>query len=180
MKKRKGFAIVVVMFFAFAISIIMFALLRHNSNLTSQTKLTIYQMQAYYLAQSGMQLAKLHIYLLPKEIYNYYKNNPESSDNRNALDKCNSALYYPLDMKGTQRVKFKYDLFKNENTDDDIFPYEGNFNVTKLKYLLSDQNMKMTQDSYNIEIQASISMGKGKEKNITLEENFIVSRFAGR
>ena len=67
MKKRKGFAIVVVMFFAFAISIIMFALLRHNSNLSSQTKLTIYQMQAYYLAQYHEDAYQSHHQIDSKE-----------------------------------------------------------------------------------------------------------------
>lgn len=179
MKRRKGFAIVVIIFFAFVLAIIMFTLFRSNTNLSTQTKKTMYQMQAFYLAQSGLQLAKLHIYLLPKEIFNYYGNNPESDDSRNALSKCESRLYYPLDMYG-ERVNFKYDLYDNQNSKDDDFPYEGNFVVNKLKYLLSDDNMKMTQDSYRIEIEATVKLGKQKEFTDQLQENFIVSRFTGR
>ncbi len=178
MKKRKGFAVVIVLFFAFAISIVMFALFRHNSNLGTQTKLTIYQMQAYYLAQSCMQLAKLHIYLLPKEIFEFYQNKSENPET-DVIDKCCSQLYFPLDMHGNERIKKDYDLFSNNNSDDN-FPYEGYFNVQELKYILSDHDLKMTQDSYNIKVEAKVSLGKGKDFKQVLEENFIVSRFTGR
>ena len=59
--KRKGIAVVVVIFFAFAISIIMFTMFQSNTNLSNQTKQTIYAMQAYYLAHSCMQFGKLQI-----------------------------------------------------------------------------------------------------------------------
>ena len=176
MKNRKGIAVVIVIFFAFAISIIMFTMFQSNSNLTSQTKNTLYQMQAFYLAQSCIQFAKLHIYLLPKEMYDVYENDPNS--NKNALSTCDSSSCSGFVMTGDS-VKKDYDLFNGNNADGN-FPYEGKFGVKKLKYLMSDQNMKMTQDSYHIEVESEISLGKNKNYKETLSEDFIVSRFIGR
>ena len=176
MKNRKGIAVVIVIFFAFAISIIMFTMFQSNSNLTSQTKRALYQMQAFYLAQSCVQLAKLHIYLLPKEMYDYYENTPNSD--RNALSKCDSTNMPAFHM-GDNDVTNGYDLF-NGNNANGTFPYEGRFKVEKLVYLLSNQNMKMTQDSYHIEVESYIKLGKDKEYTEKVNEDFIVSRFIGR
>lgn len=181
MKKRKGFAIVVVIFFAFAISIFMSTMISSNSSLTNQTKMTIYQMQASYLAQSCLQFAKLHIYLLPKEVYNYYQNNMNDSSKVYALDSVNSGNYLRLDLSNS--VKNDYDLFISGKCAPEDFPYSGDFKVDKLKYMLSNDNMKMVQDSYHISVTASIwhgNKGKGREFTETIEEDFIVSRFAGR
>ena len=79
MAKRKGIAIMIVLFFAFAVGIVMFSMFQTNTNLSNQTKKTIYAMQAYYLAHSCMQFGKLQISLLPKEIYDYYGNGGNSN-----------------------------------------------------------------------------------------------------
>ncbi len=179
MKKnnRKGMAVVVVLFFAFAIAIIMFFMLRSNTNLNHQTKQTLYEMQANYLAQSAMQYGKLQIFLLPKEIYDYYSKNTGASD---CFDKCDSDLLPPLAMSAFYDPKAKYDLFENGKSPDLAFPYGGKFAITKCDYLLSNANMRMVQDSYRLEVEASISHGQKKDKSDTLSEEFIVSRFTGR
>ena len=177
MKNRKGLAVVIVIFFAFAIGIIMFAMFNSNTNLTNQTKQTIYQMQAYYLAQSGMQFAKLHIYLLPKEIYNFYGNTTDQNVG-NALDKCESRLFQCLSMDNKND---KYDLFTNGKSPDEDFPYKGEFKVKNLKYLLSNNNMKMVQDSYQIIVSSKIDHeSKDKKFQDEIEEQFVVSRSTRR
>lgn len=174
---KKGMAVVVVLFFAFAIAIIMFFMLQSNSNLTNQTKQTLYEMQANYLAQSAMQYGKLQIYLLPKEIYEYYSSNSGASD---CFDKCDSDYLPPLAMSAFYDPKSKYDLFENDKAPDLAFPYGGKFAITKCEYILSNANMKMVQDSYRLEVEASIAHGQKKEKSDTLSEDFIVSRYTGR
>ena len=68
LNKRKGIAVVLVLLFAISIAIIMFTVIKSTTNLGFQTKQTIYEMQAYYLAHSAMQYGKLLISLMPKEI----------------------------------------------------------------------------------------------------------------
>lgn len=177
-KNKKGLAIVVVMAFAFGIAIIMFAMVQSSSNLTAQTKRTIYQMQASYLAQSCIQFAKLHIFLLPKEMYNYYKDDRSKTD---SLENCQASLLPGIGMKNDNDISNDYDLFENDRAPVGKFPFKGDFHVEELKYLLSNDNMKMVQDNYHIKVFADVDLGKGKTfKTDPVEEDFIVSRFSGR
>lgn len=176
-KKRSGMAVMVVLFFAFAIGIIMFFMVRSSSNLGFQTKQTLYEMQAYYLAQSAMQYAKLHITLLPKEIYDYYGNGANTG---NALDKIDSDLLPPMAMTAFYDQTSKYDLYNESTSTDLVFPYAGRFYVENLEYLLSSDDMKMVQDSYRVKVHSEISHGKDKKHNDELEEEFVVSRYTGR
>ena len=174
---RKGIAVVVVIFFAFAIGIIMFTMLQSNTNLSSQTKQTIYAMQAYYLAHSCMQFGKLQISLLPKEIYDYYDNGANSG---NALLNSESSSIMPMAM---ENGKFAgYDLFKENKAPDDKFPYNGAFKISKLEYVPSNDDMKMVQDSYRLSVMAKIQHDDRGDKQFidTLDEEFIVSRYSGR
>ena len=174
---RKGIAVVVVIFFAFAIGIIMFAMFQSNTNLSYQTKQTIYAMQAYYLAHSGMQFGKLQISLLPKEIYDFYDNGANTG---NALMNSESSSLIDMSM---ENGKFPgYDLFKPNKAPDDKFHYNGAFKISQLDYVLSNDDMKMVQDSYRLTVMAKIQHDDRGEKQFidTLSEEFIVSRFSGR
>lgn len=176
-RKRKGIAVVVVIFFAFAIGIVMFTMFRSNTNLSNQTKQTIYAMQAYYLAHSCMQFGKLQISLLPKEIYDYYDN---GSNSGNALVNSESSSIMPMAMDSG---KFPgYDLYKANKDPDDKFPYNGSFKISKLEYVLSNDDMKMVQDSYRLSVMAKIQHDERGDKQFidTLNEEFIVSRYSGR
>ena len=177
MTKRKGIAVVVVIFFAFAIGIIMFTIVSSNTNLSSQTKQTIYEMQAFYLAHSCMQFGKLQISLLPKEIYDYYDN---GSNTGNALINTQSSLIMPMAMNNAQYNG--YDLYKTNKAPDDKFPYYGEFKISKLEYVLSNDDMKMVQDSYRLTAMAQIKHDERGDKQFidTINEEFIVSRYAGR
>lgn len=178
MKKRKGIAVVVVVFFAFAISIIMFTIVQSTSNLSYQTKNTLYEMQAYYLAHSAMQFAKLHIYLLPKEIYDYYGNS--SSTNGNALDKIDSSELFPMALTANYDSSKPYDLFEEGKSADMAFPFGGRFVVSKMEYLVSSDNMRMVQDSYRLRVESTVYHGRDKNHSDSLEEEFVVSRYSGR
>lgn len=176
--RKKGVAVVVVMFFAFAISIAMFFLLQSTSNLHYQTKRTVYDMQAYYLAQSALQYAKLHISLLPKEVYDFYGNGDNPSGN--ALSKCDSALVAPMSLDNFYNQAEKYDLYESGKSSDLSFPYSGRFSVTELKYVLSSGNMRMVQDSYKLSVEATILHGEGKSSKDSVTEEFVISRYSGR
>ena len=174
---RKGIAVVVVIFFAFAIGIIMFTMFQSNTNLSNQTKQTIYAMQAYYLAHSALQFGKLQISLLPKEIYDYYDNGANSG---NALLNSESSSIMPMAM---ENGKFPgYDLFKPNKAPDDKYPYNGAFKINKLEYVLSNDDMKMVQDSYRLSVMAKIQHDDRGDKQFidNLNEEFIVSRYSGR
>ena len=173
---RKGIAVVVVVFFAFAIGIIMFFMLRSNTNLNFQTKMALYELQANYLAHSAMQFGKLHIYLLPREIYEYYK----ADSGGNCLDKCESSNFPSMALSAFYDLKAKYDLFDTSKSPDNAFPYGGDFAITKCEHLLANEKMKMVQDSYRISVVANVKSGRDKEKGDSISEEFIVSRYSGR
>jgi hypothetical protein len=175
MAKRKGIAIMIVLFFAFAVGIVMFSMFQANTNLSNQTKKTIYAMQAYYLAHSCMQFGKLQISLLPKEIYDYYGNGGNSG---NALALTESGNILSMAMEGA--VLEGYDLYKPNKDPNDKFPYEGRFKITNLEYVLSNDDMKMVQDSYRLHVEAYVSHGRNKEFTDSMTEEFVVSRFSGR
>lgn len=175
MKKRSGLAIVVVLFFAFSIAIILFFMAHSNTNLAFQNKQTIYQMQAYYLAHSAMQHAKLQLRLLPKETYEFFA----MGGSGNPYVSIDSSNYPPLAMRGFTPEKEGYDLFKEGKAPKQNFPYGGNYKVDEMQLHGSHDQMKMVQDGYKIKVVATVDGGKTKSFTDELEEVVIVSRFTG-
>ncbi len=175
MMKKKGFAIVVVLFFAFSIAIILFFMAQSNSNLAFQNKQTIYQMQAYYLAHSAMQHTKLQLKLLPKETYDFFALNGSG----NPYQSVDSSMYPPLAMGAFSKEKTSYDLFVEGKAPDDQFPYGGKYWVEDMKLHGSHDLMKMVQDGYRIKVKSTIDGGRNKSFEDELEEVVIVSRFTG-
>lgn len=175
MLNRNGVAIVVVLFFAFSIAIILFFMAHSNTNLAFQNKQTLYQMQAYYLAHSGMQHAKLQLRLLPKETYEFFAKNGTG----NPFADIDSSNYPPTAMGVFSKDKTGYDLFKAGKAPDEQFPYGGRYNVDNIELLGSHDRMKMVQDGYKLVIKAQIDGGRGKTFSEELSEELIVSRFTG-
>ncbi len=175
MNKRQGIAIVVVLFFSFSIAIILFFMAHANTNLAFQNKQTVYQMQAYYLAHSGMQHAKLQLKLLPKETYEYFKENSTG----NPYISIDSSMHAPLAMGSFGQDKAEYDLFTPGTAGDKEFPYGGKYWVEEIALHGSHESMKMTQDGYKITVKSEIDGGKNKTYADELTEVIMVSRFTG-
>lgn len=174
MNKRNGIAIVVVLFFAFIISFLLFFMTSSNSNLSIQNKKSLREMQAYYLAQSAMQNAKLQIKLLPKETYDFFHKHGTG----NPYMYVDSSSYPPLAMNTTKKKMRKYDLFKPGASLRTDTPYPGAYRVDSIKLMGSHKNMKMIQDAYKITVSADIGIVP-KTAHKTLTEEVTVSRFTG-
>lgn len=175
MQKRSGVAIVVVMFFAFSIAIILFFMISSNSNLAYQNKQTLNQMQAYYLAHSGMQHAKLRLRLLPKETYEFFS----KGGTGNPFYDVDSSMFPPINLGDYNNNKAKYDLFKENTAPDEGFPLGGRYHVESISLQGSHDSMKMVQDGYRIVVKAELDAGQKKKFNDEMTEELIVSRFTG-
>ena len=146
-----------------------------NTNLAYQNKQTLYQMQAYYLAQSGMQHAKLQLRLLPKETYEFFA----GSGAGNPYADIDSSNYPPTAMGVFSKDSASYDLFKSGMAPDNKFPYGGRYLVDRFELLGSHDRMKMVQDGYKIVVKAEVDGGRGKTFAEELSEDIIVSRYTG-
>lgn len=175
MRKKSGIAVVVVLFFAFAMATIFFFMAHSNTNLAYQNKQTLYQMQAYYLAHSGMQHAKLKIRLMPKELYEFFKNGGTD----NPLEDVNSTEHLQLAMGSFQTSQEEYDLFDESKSTDEMFPYGGNYIVESVELTGSHDGMKMVQDGYRLLVKSEVDNGLNKKYEDELTEEIIISRFTG-
>lgn len=175
MQKRKGVAIVVVLFFCMSIAIILFFMASSNSNLAYQNKQTLNQMQAYYLAHSGMQHVKLRLRLLPKETYDFFAKNGIGNPFRDV----DSSMFPPLNLGDYNDNKAKYDLFKENSAPDQGFPVGGRYYVESISLQGSHDSMKMVQDGYRIVLKSEFDGGQKRKFNDELIEEITVSRFTG-
>jgi type II secretory pathway component PulK len=175
--KRKGLALAVILFFAFAIAIVLFTVIKSNSNLAFQNKNTIRALQATYLVHSAMQHAKLHLNLLPRESNEFFKANPYST---NALDTVEASKHVPLSLNGNSWDKkmASYDLFTQGKCDIKDFPFAGNYKVTSTECLNIDSNVRLIQDVYRVKVEATVTVGNNSFTD-TLEEEFSISRYSG-
>jgi len=175
MYERSGIAVVVVLFFAFSIATIFFFMAHSNTNLAYQNKQTVYQMQAYYLAHSGMQHAKLQLRLLPKETFEYFNQGGIG----NPLEDIDSSKHIPTAMGVFKAEQASYDLFTAGKSPDGSFPYGGRYHVDSISLTGSHNRMKMVQDGYKMKIMAEVDSGPHKKFSTDLDEEMIVSRFTG-
>jgi hypothetical protein len=174
-KNNRGVAMVVIVFFAFAIAIILFTMIRSNTNLSYQNKNTIKALQANYLVHSAIQHAKLHLKLLPREVYVYFQANPTSTD---ALTKIDSTQYPPIDLGPWKKEKINYDLFKAGAAKDNETPYGGSYRVTSIECLTIDNDAKLVQDNYRVKVESIVYLNNDKFED-SLTEEFSVSRHTG-
>jgi len=167
---RSGMAIVVVLFFSFAVSIVLSVLISSNSQLGFQNKQTLYNLQAYYLAQSGKQHALLKLRLLPRET--------QKAIDGTGADFSDVTVLNSLDLALTQRLNKNYDLFKTGC--DDGSPYCGEYSMSgNLEYLTSLDGMRSVQDGYRIKIISNVKHGGHEKVEDEITEEVFVSRFTG-
>lgn len=207
MNNRKGLAVAVVLFFAFAVGIMMSAVLKSSSNTNFVTKRAINELQADYLAQSSMLLAKYYIKLFPTELYyfylaHYYGNFKDKSKYKKDFserEKKEHALR--LTMGGVCSCsneainppvyKADYDLFKDCSFQNYRYdPYVYSFEIDEIEYKASqgtrggdlnsgnlNRSMSMVQDNYRILASASVIVNKKTTINKKIDETFMISRF---
>jgi hypothetical protein len=168
-------AVVLVLVFAFSIATIFAFMASSNTNLAYQNKQTLYQMQAYYLAHSAMQHAKLKIRLLPKELYEYFA----AGGNGNPLEDIDSTDHVQLAMGVFRTEQEGYDLFDPAKSPDLSFPYGGKYLVESIGLTGSHKSMKMIQDGYRVVVKSEVDSGVTKQGSDELIEEMIVSRFTG-
>lgn len=172
--ERNGSAVVVVLFFAFAIATVLFVMISSNANLAAQNKKTLMQLQAYYLAQSGLQHARLKLRLLPKETFDLF-----AAGSVYDVRDLDSSGQVPLNMSSPAGQK--YTLFGTTPPGKQQSPYKGKYWVESgdLRMSSSHKSYAMVQDGYFLKINAEISLGTQKNASDTVEEEVIVSRFSG-
>ncbi len=177
LNEKKGLAMIVIIFFAFAIAIILFTMIKSNSNLAFQNKNTIRALQAHYLAHSGMQHAKLHLNLLPREVNEYFKANPYSTD---VLRSVSSDGHVPLSINGNawSNKMASYDLFLKGKAGPTEFPFGGYYKVLETECLNLNTDDRLIQDIYRVKVEAGVKLANDQFVE-TLEEEFSISRYSG-
>jgi hypothetical protein len=167
-------ALVLVLFFAFIIAIIVFVMLCSNTNLGQQNKTMLRQLQAYYLAQSGVQHALLKLRLLPKETYERL----QAGDN-GVFDDVTSDSHPNLRLDPGPGNR-SYDLF-NDDPPVSRSPYRGWYSLTSIRLSGTHKRMKLAQDAYAFGIQAEVLpyFPKSSQQQFReeLDEEVMISRF---
>ncbi len=171
MNCRRGIAVVVVLCFAVTIALFMYALVGSNTNLAVQNKKTLGQLQAYYLAQSAIQHAILKLRLLPKETFD-------------AFDAGSTAPYPDVESDAHPQVRFSknpvpYWSLYSLGAGATDGPLDGSYQLKSIKLESSLGGMKMVQDGYEIEVQATVRGTGNMVFSDSIKEEIIVSRFTG-
>ncbi|MBF0405857.1 MAG: hypothetical protein HQM10_00770 [Candidatus Riflebacteria bacterium] len=173
-EKQKGMAMIIVLFFAFILGIALAMLVRTNSMVISQNKASLRQLQAYYLACSGINHALMKIRLLPLETYKELKKNGSS-----AFSDIDSSCQAELMISGSGEKK--YDLFSPENCSDQNTPFRGGYRIEKISLDGSHEGKSFAQDSYHLEVSSEVypfsADDSGKTKDL-ISEDIIISRFS--
>lgn len=173
-RPRRGMAVVVVLAFAVIVGILLFALVSSSTNIGSQNKLTLHQLQAYYLAHSGMQHVQLKLRLLPRETFEAFAGGSDpnpyadvSSDDQASLLVCPNG---------------PFDLF-TEQVPKDAEPFRGSYRCESFRLSGTHRRMKLVQDAYRIKIVAEVypKFPASLKNHVAdvIDEEIIVSRFTG-
>ncbi|NLI78752.1 MAG: hypothetical protein GX442_20220 [Candidatus Riflebacteria bacterium] len=170
MGRRRGLAVVVVLFFGFAMGLLVYFLIGANANLSLQNRKTIGQLQAYYLAHSAFQHVQLKLRLLPQETYDAFEGGAGSP-------------YPDVDSDLHPAIRFgpaapKASLFDSDQIVPED-PFDGRYQLVKLTFDSSTQAMKHVQDGYSVEVRATAKGNAQMTFEETLSEKVIVSRFTG-
>ncbi|MFZ2959665.1 MAG: hypothetical protein WA705_22490 [Candidatus Ozemobacteraceae bacterium] len=172
----KGMVLVVVVFFIFATMIGLFMIVQTNTYIGFQNKKALRQLQAYYLAQSGLQHMLLKLKLLPREAYEVMK---DPVDGAKELSRdVDSENHLLLSLQGcSPQDADKYTLFDDAQSPSARSPYPGSYHIDELEVLKSHMNLKFAQDSYRVRVQAYVEAVPKTEEII--DEEIIISRFTG-
>ncbi len=173
MNKRRGMAIIVILFMAFAIGIILAVMVKSNSNLVLQNKTTLRNLQAYYLAQSGVQHTLLKLRLLPKECYQQIESGLDN-DFFDVSSEDHAALGLSPATDGN------YDLFTGDPGENQS-PYRGMYELTDLSLKSLVKGMKFAMDGYDLtvksEVQPLFPRNPAVKFTDEIKEEVLLSRF---
>lgn len=162
--KKKGLALVVIIFFGFCMSVVLYALVSSNSNLKFQNNNAIRELQAYYLGVSAIQHAKLYIKLLPKEVSDEgvsYLTSKKIVGNQDIIKNDKFTLLNNSFCKGL-----------------DKFPFSGGYSVKEIKKISGDS----VQASYDITVSRYLKSERkhyDREDYDDMKEKFTISTSAG-
>lgn len=169
MKARNGVAVMVVLFFAFAIATVLFVLISSGSTITAQNKKSLRQLQAYYLAQSALQHTMLKLRLLPKETFDSFDRN---------IPNPYADVDTSLQPKIAMQIDNSYSLFNASVPADDSSPYTGSYKLLNFSFDGSHGEMRHVQDGYTIHVEGKAQWGS-QHFTQELTEQVIIARFTG-
>ena len=157
--RKKGIALVVIIFFGFCLAIVLFAMVNANSNLKFQNVSAINELQLQYLNLSAVQFAKFYVKSLPLK-------------SKSGITLLDSTVSPGLDMI-LDKYKPDFSLVR-QNINNNDFPYGGDFKLS----------VEPKDDSENYQISYTVNVtSRIKYKNITkkdeYEEKFSISRTSG-
>lgn len=175
MHNRQGMVLVMVIFFVFAVSIGLVMLTQTNTLIGSQTKITLRQLQAYYVAQSGLQHQLLKLKLLPREAYEALKTPAGAQEYARDVSSDNDFLLAFRECTPAEADSFT--LFDEAASPNQRSPLPGQYIIDELQPGKSHLNMKFAQDSYLIKVRGTVTAHPRAED--ILEEEVIISRFSG-
>ncbi len=157
--KKKGIALVVIIFFGFCIAIVMFAMVNANSNLKFQNVSAINDLQLQYLNTSAVQFAKFYVKSLPVK-------------SKSGVTLLDSTVSPGLEMVLN---KYKPDFsLVNQSISNNDFPYGGQFKLT----VDPMDDPESFQISYTVNVESTIKYKKTEKKD-KYEERFSISRTSG-
>lgn len=174
-RNKRGMVLVGVIFFAFAVSIGLFMLVRTNTTIGMQNRSTLRQLQAYYVAQSGLQHMLLKLKLLPREAYEAMKTSSGADEFARDVSSDNDPIlaFQELSAQDADR----YSLFDEASSPDQRSPFPAAYAVEGLTSVKSHMNLKFGQDNYELHIMGEVSAKP--RAFVTLDEEVIISRFTG-
>ncbi len=172
---RRGMVLVMVIFFIFAVSIGLFMLTQTNTLIGTQTRSTLRQLQAYYIAQSGLQHQLLKLKLLPREAYEAMKTTAGAQEFAQDVKSDNDMLLAFRECSPAEADAFT--LFDASTSPPQRSPYPAEYVIEELQPGKSHLNMKFAQDSYVIRVKAVVNAHPKAED--VIEEEVIISRYTG-
>lgn len=164
-------AVAVVLVFALAIALFMYALIGSGTNLAVQNKKTLGQLQAYYLAQSALQHAMLKLRFLPKETFEAF-----NAGATKPYPDVESDLHPQI--RFTKPAGDDWTLYA-VGADDGASPVDGKYELKAIRLDSSLDGMSMVQDGYELEVEATVKGTGGMTHTDSVKEQIIISRFTG-
>jgi len=167
--KRRGMAMVCILAFAVAMSMLLFVLVQSNSNVTAQNRRNLRQMQAHFLALSGIQHAKVKLRLLPKETMEAFQAGLAPYPD------VDSDLHADMMVRATGEgfTLFQGDPPRSAN------PYTGRYLLQTLVHEAAHEDMALVQDAFAVEIDGTVTPRTGERYTEKIRERLFVSRWTG-
>jgi hypothetical protein len=181
LNKRSGMAIVVVIFFSFALLILFASMLFQHRSVASRNKLSLRDQQAYFAARSAMQHFLLKARLFPTELYDAVEfkqgKNPymdftefpfRTSDNKAAFEQIPtySGVYkriIPQETDSSGRIRYFYIPIKEKDGEPEALIRMASFYNPYYRYLAPNLAPSTAPEKYispNNSANASYKPGK--------------------